>query len=211
MKLILATTALLFAFTIHAQESKQSPTPAQGIDVQAKLQTIKDRKKFVATYDKFKDYTSVLCKPVDLLGRGEKMAVAFARGMGQGPYHTGPEPDLPPSMFVLTVGFGFNGKLLNEPPRYALAFGSDSNNWHFLKDHVLYALIDEERLNLGEGQHEGNIYLGGVSEQMVFNLSREQIEKFANGKSVEIQLGGFPRKLKPEALNRFRSLLTLTQ
>jgi hypothetical protein len=44
---------------------------------------------------------------------------------------------------------------------------------------------------------------------MIFDLTRDQVEKLANGKSVEIQLGGFERKLKSGNLERLKILLSL--
>ncbi len=51
-----------------------------------------------------------------------------------------------------------------------------------------------------------------ATEQMMFALTEEQLEKFATGKSVEIKLGGLPgRRLKPEVLQRLQELLSLAQ
>jgi len=187
----------------------QQPSVADpGIDVAAQLKQLKNHDKFVRSYDKFKDYTVVAVKPMNLLSAMESGAASFARTLGNGPYHTGPTINVP-TQLALTAAFGFKGTRLNEQPHFGFIFITDSADWRFLKDHKLYALIDGERLELGEGQHDGDVYLGGVKEEMIFELTREQLEKFANGKSVEIQLGGFPRKLKSEQIEKLKTLLSL--
>ncbi len=188
--------------------AQQSSVTDPGIDVATQLKQSKHHDKFILKYDKFKDYTVVAVKPMSLLSAMESGAASFARSLGNGPYHTGPTINAP-TQFAVTAAFGFKGTRLNEEPKFGFVFITDSGGWLFLKDHKLYALIDGERLELGEGQHDGDVYLGGVSEQMIFDLTREQFEKFANGKSVEIQLGGFPRKLKTEQIEKLKTLLSL--
>lgn len=213
MKLTLTVAATILAsiFAAVATLAQQQPTtPAgdSGVDVAASLKQLKNRDKLVLKYDKFKDYTVVACKPFDLLTTGEHMAVGLAQGMGSGPSGRGPAVTFP-SRFELSGAFGFKGVKLNDDPKFGLIFITGGADWRFLKDHRLYALVDGERLELGEGQHDGNVYLGGVSEEMIFDLTRDQIEKLANGKSVEIQLGGFERKLKSGNLERLKILLSL--
>jgi hypothetical protein len=181
---------------------------ANALDVSQKLKETKGRDKIILKYDRFKDYTVVACKPFDLLTTGEHMAVGLAQGMGGGPYGRGPAITYP-SQFQLSAAFGFKGTSLSGEPKFGLIFISGGSDWRFLKDHTLYALVDGERLELGEGSHDGNVYLGGVSEEMIFNLTRDQFEKLANAKSVEIQLGGFERKLKSGNLERLKILLSL--
>jgi len=208
----LAVAAMVFGFLLAvvagAQQNPTTPAGDSGVDIAASLKQLKNREKLVLKYDKFKDYTVVACKPFDLLTTGEHMAVGLAQGMGRGPYGRGPAVTFP-SRFELSAAFGFKGAKLNDEPKFGLIFISGGADWRFLKDHKLYALVDGERLELGEGQHDGNVYLGGVSEEMIFDLTREQFEKLANGKSVEIQLGGFERKLKSGNLERLKILLSL--
>jgi hypothetical protein len=122
-----------------------------------------------------------------------------------------------PTQFELVVGFGFAGTMLlktphAKEPQFFLTLISSSREWRFLKNHALNALIDGERLALGEGQHDGKVDRGdAVSEYIAFNLTKEQFEKIANGKSVEIQLGDFERKLKPDHIQIYKDFLSITQ
>jgi len=196
MKLLVAAIFALAAL---------APALAQT-DVEAKFKSLKHRGNYVFKYDRFKNITRVTSKPHTLLTRGEQFAAGFARAQSR-------PPDSPaahfPTTFSMVVGFGFDGKTLSGNPQFGLYFLSDSADWLFLHDHKLYAIIDDERLELGESTRESNVYLGCVSEALSFNLTREQFEKFANGKKVEIQVGGFERTLKPERIQEFHDLLTL--
>lgn len=120
-----------------------------------------------------------------------------------------------PTQFELVVSVGFTGTVLLpgiKEPQFSMSLISHTAEWRFQKNHALFALVDGERLALGDGQNDGNVGLGdGVSEHLVFNLTQEQFAKVANGKSVEIQLGGFERKLKPEHIQKFKDLVSLTQ
>jgi hypothetical protein len=195
-------------FTNRTQQTPSLAAPDQGLDVAATLKQHKSKGKLVLKYDRFKDYTVVACKPFDLLTTGEKMAVAFASGLGRGPYGRGPAITFP-SRFELSAAFGFKGTKLNDDPKFALIFITGSADWRFLKDHSLYALVDGERFELGEGKHDGDVHYGGVTEELIFELTRSQFEVLATGRSVEIQLGGFERKLKSGNIERLSILLSL--
>lgn len=204
---ILCAALLSFSGAALAQEGKTEPAP--GVNVEAGYKALKNRKNYIFNYDRFKDRTAIGSKPHDLLTTGEHMATAFLTGLNSGQVAGGQEPVGFPSVFVIGEGFTYEGKMLCSEPTFAIYFSADSGSWEFLKDHHLYAIIDGERLDLGDGTHDGDIHYTGVSEQLAFVLTREQFAKFANGKSVEIKLGTIERKLKPERVGEFADLLSL--
>jgi hypothetical protein len=240
------------------------PVGPAPIDVQAKLQALKNREEYVSSYDRFANHTTVMSKPLSLLsseesataGLGNQLqerepvaqiedeakidALRAAEGPGRHELTARAIGDIRlkaidrkiaiakarlravetlgsnfPTQFELVVGFGFTGTVLlpgAKEPQFSLVFLSQSGEWHFLKNHALNALVDGERLALGDGQRDGNADVGGgVSEHLAFNLTQEQFEKIANGRSVEIQLGGFERKFKAEHIQMFKDLFSLTQ
>ncbi len=168
------------------QPSMPTPTPA------AKRQ-FKHNGRFITRYDKFKDQTSIILAPFPVTGTIRYVMSSEMLGMGAMFIHPGQ-------------------KLSRTVDKIALYFQSSSKDWKYLRDRQLIALIDGERVPLGEGERNSDIKLGGVEETLFFPISRETLARITNGKMVEIQLGGvreFVLKDKLlEALRDFESRMT---
>ena len=119
-----ATAFLLILATlpVYAQQSQPSPEP---IDIAVKVKALKHHDRFIFKYDKFKDYSVVACKPINLLPRGARMAAAFARALENSPNHTGPTTNFP-TMFTVSAGFGFKTDRLRDEPKFGLVFNADA-------------------------------------------------------------------------------------
>lgn len=76
-------------------------------------------------------------------------------------------------------------------PTAALSFFSHASEWTFLRLHALDILADEERIALGEGQHDGRVLSGRLlSENVYFGaVSRADLMKIASAKVVRVRLG----------------------
>ena len=93
----------------------------------------------------------------------------------------------------------------------SLVFRSSSRSWQFLKSRELIFLADNERINLGEGSHDGDVsrsrYSSGVTERMTYKVSRSDLEKLAKASLVEIKLGYAVGRLDPKDLKGIKDVL----
>ena len=188
--------------------------PVCGQSVESLKARIKKEKiKDVAVgYDKFRDQTLISTTPKNLIGNWEGATAIVAAGMG-GPGVTGQ------SILLLTVRTTWRTQTLSETPAdFELVFTSSANNWVYLKgDNNVYFLLDGERLELHPiAKDSGLTYdpIGpgvGVSEEISFRVTRDDLQKVATAKKVELRLGNStPRIWKPEWSKRFEDLLALT-
>jgi len=153
--------------------------------------TFRNRRRFSTSYDKFKDETHV----------------------SVGPFFVGSTSSYVWSGFQLemTAHFFSKGHITEQPAFFYLAFRSRSKEWQFLRSRELYALVDGERLALGEGDHDGDVRLGGVSEWLIYQLPAEVFYKLGTARHVEIKVGDMELTLKDEHLEAFRDLYSLGQ
>lgn len=182
------------------QEQQRTPTATASATPTPTPKPIKkpgffSRARFETKYDKFKDETTVQFKRLPLTGTGRRV------WSGETLYLVG--------------AFHFKGQTLATPVKVAyLGFISESENWLYLRDKNLIALIDGERLDLGSADRDSNVRLGKVSELLVFEIPHETLLKIANGTSVEMQLASREFKLKDNHLFALRELaerMRLTQ
>lgn len=90
---------------------------------------------------------------------------------------------------------------------YFLTFRSASNEWRFLRSRTLIFLADGERINLGEGQREGKIERRGVTERLLYSLTKDELTKLANSASLEMRLGMVEAKLDEREKKGMKELL----
>jgi hypothetical protein len=187
MKTLLSITLILvFNFCAFGQTSIQ--------DLKNELKTFKDTndRQYKITYDKFTDKSRVLYL-------GDIVSSSL----------------LPGRMVQLLAAFVFEGdKLTSDVSEYALMFESTGKDWEFLRNRELYVLADGERMVLGEGLRESDIkrtlFMGyQTSELLGFRVTREQLEKMANAKSLEMKVGERVIKLKSSSQKGFRNMLEL--
>jgi hypothetical protein len=93
--------------------------------------------------------------------------------------------------------------------KYYLLFRSSSRTWQFLRGRGLIFLADGERIDLGEGSHDGNVsrHSSGVVELMMYPLTRTELEKLANASSLEMKLGYVEKKLDGDDRKGMKEML----
>lgn len=142
--------------------------------------------QFETSYDKFKDETTVRSKRYAFVVSGPKVSGGLS----------------------FTAEFSFKGQRLSVPvDRAYLTFVSYSGSWVFLDDQHLIALVDGERIDLGNGNRNGSLFgLGRVQEVLLFDVPYAALVKIANGTKVEMQLGPDEFPLKDSHLAALRDL-----
>lgn len=143
--------------------------------------------KFATRYDKFKDQTTVLFYPMAVSGTARYL--------------------LSSEMLGLFAAFTYSGK--TQPASVSeviIAFTSTSPDWVYLKDRELIALVDGERLPLGEAARDSSVKYGGVEEMLAVTVSYDHLLKLTNARVVEMKLGDREIKLKEKHLEALRDL-----
>lgn len=137
-------------------------------------------------YDKFKDQTIVASETVRLGKRNDGLSMAV-KGLHKGE------------------------KLLTGDLHSYLVFWSSSPSWRFLNSRDLIFLADGERISLGKGSHSGDVsgsHYVHVTETLIYNITREDLEKLAKAASVEMKLGYIETKLDVMDARGFKDILT---
>ena len=153
--------------------------------------TFRNRRRFSTRYDKFKDETHVSVGPFFIGGTKSYVWSGF--------------------QLEMTAHFFSKGRITEQPTVFYLAFRSSSKEWQFLRSRELYALVDGERLALGEGDHDSDIRFGGVSELLIYQLSADVFYKLGTAHHVELKIGNMELTLKDEHLEAFRDLYSMGQ
>lgn len=141
----------------------------------------RNKGKFSVTYDKFTDHTRVTVGPFLVSGIDLSMHGRFA--------YTRNERDV---------------------KEFFLIFQASGRRWTLLNNRRVHALIGEERFDLGEGHHTGNVRYGGVSESLVVIVPAEMFQKIANAPSA-FRVGIYEVTLKDEHQEAFRDLYKLSR
>lgn len=84
-----------------------------------------------------------------------------------------------------------------ETINYYLVFRSSSQSWLFLRSHGLIFLADGERVDLGNGSHDGRVGRGSVTETMIYLIAKSDLEKMDKATSLEMKLGFLEATFKP--------------
>ncbi len=164
-------------------------------DLESKIKTFRNNKRFSVKYDKFKDRTIVDVGPFVVGGNMRY----FASG----------------SQMYMTARFLTPGPTVNGNVKsFALWFRATGKNWQFLKSRELYAIADGERFEFGEGRYDGDVSGSsrgiGVSETLGFIIPVDAFEKLGKAQNAELRIGDFEMKLKEEHKEAFRDLLALS-
>lgn len=164
------------------------PATAQDPDLKAKIKTFRNNKRFDVEYDRFKDQTWIKVGPFAVV------------------------TEKPVRTLGMDASIVFSGEKQSKPINTAfLRFAAYSREWKFLDSRSLYAIVDGERLSLGEGIRDSRIssYAALLKEELSFLLPLEILSRFSEAKSVELRVGYFELKLKEEHQIAFRDLLSL--
>ena len=88
-----------------------------------------------------------------------------------------------------------------------LYFSEWSETWKYLTYHPLRLMLnDSDRLDLGDGDHDGTVGSGYVLEHMIVDLPVPQFLEIVAAKTVEGRLGLTDFTLKPNQLEALRDL-----
>lgn len=175
--------ALCLSFLIPFQEK-----PDQ---FKQQISGFRNKSKFSAEYDKFTDQTLVSVGPFFIGNSKRRLRSA--------------------TELYMSARFEFPGTNPNGTSKsFALVFRAHGVHWEFLERRHLYAVIDGERLDLGEGSHDGDVRRVGVSELLIFEVPAETFQKLANARLSDLKIGNFELTLKDEHSEAFRNLYSLS-
>ncbi len=89
------------------------------------------------------------------------------------------------------VNFYFSGNELKYPAdKYSFSINSAADEWKFLRSTKLIFLIDGNRFEVGDGErHTSILDSGTVLEHLYYEISKTDLERIADAKSVELQVG----------------------
>ncbi len=160
--------------------------------MQAEIKTFRNNKRFSVEYDKFNDRSNAKFASFSIY--------STVRGGG---------------IIYFGLSFTFEGnKLKSNADKFNLTFWSSGSAWRFLKDHSLIFLLDDERFPYGEGVHDGRTTsnrIAIVAESVSFSITKEDVEKIANSKKTELQLGTFVGALTDEHKQMLKDMLVLSK
>lgn len=158
-----------------------------GQPIKEKIAKFDDHSRFTYSFDKFKNETTI--------GTTVK-------------FH---EPKEKLELLECSIFFTFTGQTIDANIQsFLLVFHPiGSTEWQFLRSHHLIFLLDGQKLDVGDGEHDGTVVRGGVNEYVLFTVPRETVEKMALAKSVEIQLGSFEEIISPKSQPRIKTILDL--
>jgi hypothetical protein len=150
---------------------------AFGQSLQDKIEKFEKHKFYKVDYDKFKDTTKVSFRYVYLKGTKESKSAAGAVSFG--------------------IIFFFDGQTVaSGVDKFYITFDATCGSWCFLKDHSLLFLNDGQKLDLGDGSHDGKVASAGrydlsagrsgitVSEFMVYTIRRDDLTVIAKQVSI---------------------------
>ena len=159
-----------------------------GQSFQTRLETFDKPKDFKVEYDKFKDTTRV----------------AMTKGKS---WHTKKSKAGMDEIDVRAEFTAPGQSLEKNIDKFWLIFEGGGSEWTFLNNRSLIFLLDGEQLDLGDGEHDGSVRLGGVDERVVFSVDRSEFEQIINAKNIEMQLGSFEGTINNRTLYRTLSKL----
>lgn len=160
--------------------------------------TFKNNKYYAVGYDKFKDISIVSFNGSVIGGKKSFLFGGALVGFG--------------------VDFYFKGQELKESSQqFILQFVGYSNGIkNALSDSALYVLADEKRFEYKEGIKDSNLsqdILGNLqtTESLKFLIDREDIQTFADSKTLEIKIGGKAYKVDAEHRQIFKDVLAISK
>lgn len=157
-------------------------------DLESKIKTFRNNKRFSVKYDKFRDDTHLSVGPFFVGGTKAYIGRGFQLEM---------------SAHIF---------LQKKPAKDVyLQFTAKGRNWTFLKNSEMFVLVDGERMQYGEGDLDSEIRRGGVRESVVFQIPADQFLKLSQATSAELKIGNVELTLKDEHKEAFRDLLSLSK
>ena len=186
------SAVLIFSFTLAAQNNPQTVD-----DLKAEAETFKESEftRFEIRYDK----------------KTDKSSVYF---VGDVIYNELSYP-LSGSNIQLLANFQFDSNRLDRNiETFTLIFLTFGKRKEFLKSRNFYVLTDTEKFDFGVGEYNGDVDKGfsasfNNKETLSFEITREQLEKFAKAKTLKLKVGNREFNLKNEMRRGFANTLAL--
>lgn len=190
IKLSRIMLGLSLVFILHGLMLAQVTDSPSGL--KQKIKALKNGLQFSVRYYEFLDSTRVSVGPFNVSGTPGSIS--------------------PRGTLWMTADFSFRGHNLKEHvDGINLTFDSESGGWLFLDNRDVYAMVDGERVKLGEVVRRDSHHRHySVSERVIYKLPIDAFIKIASGKAVELQVGSVFLQLKDEHLAAFKGLLSLT-
>ena len=131
--------------------------------------TAQDYQMVVAKYDRFKESTTITLS--------EQRMQRFISISNLRPY--------------LIASITFKGKVpTDSTPTVGLVLVSINESWKYLKNHELYALVNDKPMTMPETKHNGQVWSGGdVLESVSFVLAWDKFCKLCEAQKIEFKLG----------------------
>lgn len=208
MKLILLSFVglLFFSSLAFAQDKEQSDKENKDKQTQSKtkrtlrekIKSLEKNRLYSADYDKFEDETIVT---VSLSVKDESFKLSDLTSKSSTELYG----------IDLTALFWFEGQeLQKDVDEFVLRFTAVSRKWRWSDEKDLIAIIDGERVKLGNGKRVSKVRKGGsVYESLSWTVPKATFEKIANGKSVEVRVGSDEIKFNSKQLQRLKGFLSL--
>lgn len=162
--------------------------PLPQTSLEQKIKTFRNHSRFKVKHDRFRDRTHVSVGPFFVGGTKAYISRGFRLEMSA-------------HIFIAKQ---------SDSDAY-LVFESTSRRWTFLKNQELHALVDGERLSLGEGTWDAELRYRRVSEGVAFKIPLNIMSRIAKANSAELLIGSQELKLKDEHQQAIRDLLSLNQ
>jgi len=144
--------------------------------------------KITIKYDRFNDYSTKRLWPVN---------VVISKDIFGAPKD------------VLQFSFNFisPGNKFIKPDKIRMRikkWSTFTEGWQYLKSHRLVFIIDGQRVNIGELEHDGDVGHGFVTEYMYADLTTDLFYQMANAKSIEGQLFATEFKFSEENIQALK-------
>ncbi|MFX0205277.1 MAG: hypothetical protein ACFFDT_04780 [Candidatus Hodarchaeota archaeon] len=145
-----------------------------------------DEQIVVAKYDRFKESTTITLS--------DQRMQRFLKICNLRPY--------------LIASISFKGKVpTDNAPAVELVLVSVNEDWMYIRDHKLYALLDDKPMTMPETTHDGQTWSGGdVFESVYFVLAWDKFVRLCNAHKVEFKLGIKEFELAPVELKALRQV-----
>lgn len=182
--------------------------------IKSEIKTLKANKRVKVAYDKFTDRSAIATAPFNLISGKEAFGLTFVDALSRGPYGSGAGVRGSLALMLNVFAYFPQQEITKDIDEFTVLLTSGGSNWTFLKgDNTLYMIADEERLQFEAADKDNDVDGRHVTEQIAYVIGRNDLEKIANAKSLEIRIGmNTPaRKIKPELQDRMKAILQISK
>jgi hypothetical protein len=111
------------------------------------------------------------------------------------------------STVTMKVGFSYSGQTFQAPEKYDVFFTTRiPRDWLWLNNRKLIFLVDNERIEIGEGSRSSKISQP-TYETLGFRVSGNVLHKIANASKVQMQIGTFEGYMGEKDQRKLKEIL----